>query len=50
MKDNKKLPEIRTLSKEYMNSGLHIFLIKKDLNWVYQIANCLNVQESLLIL
>ena len=47
MKDNKKLPEIRTLSREYMNSRIAYFLNKKDLNWDCQIANYLNVQESL---
>ena len=46
MKENQKLPEIKTLSREYMNKRIAFSLSKKDLKWVCQIVNYLNAHEN----
>ena len=46
MKENQKLPVIKTLSREYMNKRIAFFSEQKDLKWDCQIVNYLNAHEN----
>ena len=46
MKENQKLPEIKTLSREYMNKRIAFFSEQKGSKMGCQIVNYLNAHEN----